>query len=1840
MPNMSIGQLSLTFTANTGPLESQLSKIKGLIESTLGKGALKNLSKLDMSEFNKPLKESMSLVDKLRSKGKEVLPYDQWMKENKKFTSTIDKSGNIFRKTWQQINEDGKTYMVGGMKSVSSQTKRSIGSMLKDLLSFRNMFGKIMHYITFSIGVQSVQRLFGGFKQLIEIIGSFEKRITEVASISGYMGASFEEVKESLMEFSRELSGKSIFSVNELADAFYSLASAGFDVYSLHEDDLLPILNYAIATNTELDSALQSVTKTMRQFGMAFEDTEEIVDSFTTVITNTYATSEKLAEGIKYVGALAGTLGQDLQQVNSALGILYNRGLEGGQAGQRLNMILTKLLKPSDKARVRLAELGLTMGDINPRTNDLVDILYKLEAAGFDAGDAAVFFRARTAGTAAALVEDVDAIAALTMKTETYGGITERVASKQMETMVNQLKKLKNSFIATSQDLRDSLIPAILSLGNLAKTILLPVFSGLVGGINLFANGIKMISPLLSFFGTTLTTVITILLSFVATSKILHSLLPGVATNLYSMGVSMSYVKGILLGLIPTIFVLNTTFSSLGILSKDASNMLNLLILPLTTLTILYKVLKSKILETAVARKSEALAIKFQSLMNEERNKDLANENTSLLFLLKSYLRLIPIRIKSALTTRIQAMSQKKLNTDHMIAAGTVRGLIAQYLKLSATRIKDSISTKIQAASQLGLLGSLKSIVAAYKGYVAGMWSKIGVDIAATASTAGLALGMKALAAIMYLVPIFALVAGISLLIAYGDDLIKILGGLIHGSTQYKVITNEMSKEFGVLNSAMEDNLDATKELSDAQDELLESESELNSMRENALEGTNEYVDAVQRHADAMERYNKAVKESKDSYSEYAKQAQVLINLFKEVSDDLDIYITNTAKLVEAESNLSRNEEKREETLSKQTDAMNDYSEAIALYGMNSEEAEIARDELKQVEISYEQIGNDILDLQNEQSELLDDLNVKYKDLTETEREQAKIAESLIRILYMQTQYLIDQNKLLSEEEGLKNTVIRLNKLYEEEAKNIWEMQLKVFEAELKLYKLRKEEPPLLDELFSKMAEYGLVNQEIIDLYTEMKMAEAELFKSRMDYFDVMSKLDDTLSEDEIDSIGKLINKYQEFRDLGYDVYTSWQKAYEATGITFSGLGISGEDVNIIQQYAEAEYAAASAAEAFGDAVEPLLDTLGSLDFGDIPSDLKDIVTELQKLIPEEELSEDEWEDSILSIGDSWRNFVDIAIRGWQALNDTVDETPLQTFRDMVSNSNALTSAVNSAGGEVELLKNLFGITDEEVQNLTASEYISAAALVEYSNQLGISLDDVGSLQDLWDNIGDKIGTDLTGSINIMDGYINNSISSSNSLYEIMQRIEDTMINIANTMLSVATISEAQMQGGFGNWLKDENITTILQKWFDSQRSINVEGLSPEEWINTEEGKDRIDEFVDWMYDTFPDDIATELVLTLPTEFKDFSDLMKGDGFQPNLLSLKEWMEMKDVDTTKLDEYIDKIHQIAEPPKDSKTTWSPFIKGILDLFGGMASNFGGNTREENETFWNREWELRQQGMSPEDASEKAKEELGYAGEAFSNSISLSSGTITNTLRTSLENAKVRVTDLITGPWDFITTGVKGGIEEGKTRANTLITGTYDFITSGIKSATNSIVSIREMITGSAIFLRNMISSSLRRILSLSDIISGGTSWLRNMIKGALRNVVSIGEMIRGSVRSFLGLQSGGIVGLQTGTTETRGPTFAMIGENGAEAVVPLEGANRKYGEAILKSIIPKYYPDLGMQTGGLVNVGGIDTGSKSTGTYTKYYSIMGDIKIEGVSEPEDFARKLQDYLTERSRMSI
>lgn len=404
----------------------------------------------------------------------------------KTVTSMKNIEGAVHRTTDTYKMMEGQWVKTGSSLAVS--TKQSFGNMLKTMLNFQGFMAKIIHYITFSIGVQMVMGIRRGIESAIDIFKEFDKAIYETASVAGYLGASFDDAVADLKEFAREVVKGTIFTAGEAAEALYDLASAGYDIVDMARkgekgmEAFGAILDYATATGSNLKDATYAVTTAMKQFNLTLDDTNMIVDTFTTLITSSFMTQEKMADAMRYTGPIASALGRSLEETASAAAVLTNRGFEGSQSGQRLNMIFTKLLKPTDRATEMLTRIGVSLNDINPEFHSLIEILYTLQAAQFGSAEASEMFRARTAASAMVLVNAADEVSNYMRKIKSGMGITASIAKKQVESFAGSMAILQQTLHDTAIEFGETIRPLIDSLVDGFKNKLLPALTT-IGGI-------------------------------------------------------------------------------------------------------------------------------------------------------------------------------------------------------------------------------------------------------------------------------------------------------------------------------------------------------------------------------------------------------------------------------------------------------------------------------------------------------------------------------------------------------------------------------------------------------------------------------------------------------------------------------------------------------------------------------------------------------------------------------------------------------------------------------------------------------------------------------------------------------------------------------------------------------------------------------------------------------------------------------------------------------------------------------------------------------------------------------------------------------------------------------------------------------------------------------------------------------------------------------------------------------------------------------------------------------------------------------------------------------------
>jgi TP901 family phage tail tape measure protein len=399
--------------------------------------------------------------------------------------ATANRQLSNFGKTTGQLTKGG-----AGLGQLQTQMGETSKGWASGMSSMQNVTGIAMGNIVAMIAQKGVQMIKQAFEYIINTFKAYEQAILNASISTGLLGSAATEMSKKLGEFSTKVGKKTIYTGTEVATVLDMIADAGYNITNMAESNLIPILNYATATQSDLKAATQAVLTVLKQFNLGIEESAKVVDIWTSLIVMGWTSMDKLKQGFESVGQISGVLGQDVRGISAALAVLNEYGYGGAEAGSALQIMFTKLLKPSKETNETLAELGLTLGDISPTTHSLVDILYTLRDANFSVASSSEMFRAKNAASVAVLVEHADEVEKYILLSKEMYGITAEVADVQETSLNSSLKRLTASFEEVANSIGESLAPVLKGLAAFITNVVGPAIKWL--GDNLI-----WISPIL-----------------------------------------------------------------------------------------------------------------------------------------------------------------------------------------------------------------------------------------------------------------------------------------------------------------------------------------------------------------------------------------------------------------------------------------------------------------------------------------------------------------------------------------------------------------------------------------------------------------------------------------------------------------------------------------------------------------------------------------------------------------------------------------------------------------------------------------------------------------------------------------------------------------------------------------------------------------------------------------------------------------------------------------------------------------------------------------------------------------------------------------------------------------------------------------------------------------------------------------------------------------------------------------------------------------------------------------------------------------------------------------------
>lgn len=347
---------------------------------------------------------------------------------------------------------------TGGIqKSVQSITAMNKGTMriAGDIQKAGDSIAGVGAKMTAAVTVPIV----GAGVAAVKTAADFESSMSGVKAI---MGAKWDD---GLTEQAKHLGATTAWTAREVGEAMQYTAMAGWDAKQ-NMEGLNGILSAASAGGIGLAEATDVMVGALAGFGEGADQAEKYADIMTATFTNTKTDMLGLGESYKYVGSLAGTLGYDFAEVNTAIGIMGNASIDGSQAGTTLRTALLNMTGDSKEVKAAMKDLGISMTNNDGTMKSFSDVMHDMkkgfsglteEGKLFYANQ--IFGKTATAGMLAIINSTDEAYDSLESSIKGASGAAGEAAAGRLDNMNGQLTLLQSRMEAISIRIGDFILP-------------------------------------------------------------------------------------------------------------------------------------------------------------------------------------------------------------------------------------------------------------------------------------------------------------------------------------------------------------------------------------------------------------------------------------------------------------------------------------------------------------------------------------------------------------------------------------------------------------------------------------------------------------------------------------------------------------------------------------------------------------------------------------------------------------------------------------------------------------------------------------------------------------------------------------------------------------------------------------------------------------------------------------------------------------------------------------------------------------------------------------------------------------------------------------------------------------------------------------------------------------------------------------------------------------------------------------------------------------------------------------------------------------------------------------
>lgn len=314
----------------------------------------------------------------------------------------------------------------------------------------------------------------------IKRYAEFENRITKAVS---FMPGTTKGQRKQMEQQAFFVSSKSNKSPVELAEGYFTLASAGYDAEQVIAA-LQSVQRFATAGDMEMGKATQILSDTLVALGLRSKDPIKNMEQMVRVsdaltAANMLATGEVQQFGEALTNKTASKLrqlGLSLEEGVAGLIGFAEQGRHGKDAGTLLYIVMRDLERVGIKNARQWKALGLSVYDAGGEFRGAAPIVQDLEKKLAGTSDATkkmvmmqLGFQDKSVAGITALMGYGDAIEEFERKLKQMAGTTKQVSEERMKGFNNQLLRFQNLVDITAIKLGELLAPSLMMINHIIE---------------------------------------------------------------------------------------------------------------------------------------------------------------------------------------------------------------------------------------------------------------------------------------------------------------------------------------------------------------------------------------------------------------------------------------------------------------------------------------------------------------------------------------------------------------------------------------------------------------------------------------------------------------------------------------------------------------------------------------------------------------------------------------------------------------------------------------------------------------------------------------------------------------------------------------------------------------------------------------------------------------------------------------------------------------------------------------------------------------------------------------------------------------------------------------------------------------------------------------------------------------------------------------------------------------------------------------------------------------------------------------------------------------------------